>query len=39
VVADDAGTDADDDNFTASSTAEESDDDDTNIMEVSNKEV
>jgi len=39
VVADDAGTNADNDNFTAFSTTEESDDGDTDIMEVSNKEV
>jgi hypothetical protein len=38
VVVDDAGTDADDDNFFASST-EESDDADADIMEVSNEEV
>ena len=34
-----AGTDADDDNFSASSTGDESDDGDTDIMEISNEEV
>jgi hypothetical protein len=39
MVMDDAGTDADDDNFSASSTGDESDDGDTDIMEISNEEV
>jgi hypothetical protein len=39
IVTDDAGTDADDNNFAASSTEDESDDGDTDIMEISNEEV